>query len=164
MKVFIIVASTADGFIAKNEDHPAIWTSKEDKKHFVELTKQAGVIVMGSKTFKTLPKPLKDRHNIIYSKTKIFEGAEVTNKDPLSLIKDLENRGYNEVAICGGRGIYSMFLKSGVVDTIYLTIEPVIFGSGINIFDFPSEHKLITKNIRHTDAGTIFVEYQIIKN
>ncbi len=163
MKVFIIVATTADGFIAKNEDHPAIWTSKEDKKHFVELTKRAGVVVMGSKTFSTLPKPLKDRINIVYSKSKTFEGVEVTTQDPQELLQSLEKRGFNEVAICGGRGIYSMFLKAGVVDTIYLTIEPILFGSGINTFDFPTEHKLITKNINHTETGTIFVEYEVVK-
>ena len=69
MEVFILAAQTADGFIAKNHTHAATWTSKEDKQRFVELTKDAGVIVMGSTTFKTLPKPLKNRLNVVYSNT-----------------------------------------------------------------------------------------------
>jgi len=70
MNVFIITAISADGFIARDSHHPAVWTSKEDKKRFVEITKRAGVVIMGLNTFRTLPKPLKDRLNIVYSLNK----------------------------------------------------------------------------------------------
>jgi len=69
MKTFIIAALTADGYIGKNAKHAAMWTSKEDKKRFIEITKRAGVIVMGQNTWQTLGKPLKDRLNIVYSPT-----------------------------------------------------------------------------------------------
>ena len=42
IKAFIIAAVTADGFIAKDAQHsPFNWTSKADKKRFIELTKRA---------------------------------------------------------------------------------------------------------------------------
>lgn len=162
MKVFIIAAQTLDGFIAKETNHPAFWTSKEDKHRFVELTKRAGVCVMGSTTFKTLPRPLKERVNIVYSRSHEFEGAETTNKNPIDLIKDLEERGFNEVAICGGSHIYNMFLKAGVVDTIYLTIEPLIFGTGISIFNEPMDIHLELKSHEKTEAGTLLLEYKVL--
>ncbi len=99
MKVFIIAAQTLDGFIAKETNHPAFWTSKEDKQRFVELTKRAGVCVMGSTTFKTLPRPLKERVNIVYSRHETFEGAETTNKNPVELVKELEERGFEKNVI-----------------------------------------------------------------
>ena len=52
------MAITADGKIAKSSDHFPDWTSKEDKKMFVEVTKEHGVVIMGDKTFFTFPKPL----------------------------------------------------------------------------------------------------------
>ena len=88
-KVFIIAAVSADGFIAKDSQHAALWTSKADKKRFIELTKRAGVVVMGSTTYKTLGRPLKERVNIVYSKNQSFEGAEVTQDNPKDLIKKL---------------------------------------------------------------------------
>src|SRR4051812_30315640 len=104
---FIIAALSADGCIAKDDKHSSFnWNSKEDKKRFIELTKKAGVIVMGSNTYATLPGMLKERINIVYSRTKKFEGAEVTTKEPAKLLKDLEARGFKEVAICGGSHIY----------------------------------------------------------
>jgi dihydrofolate reductase len=162
IKVFIIAAQTLDGFIAKEVNHPAFWTSKEDKHRFVELTKRAGVCVMGSSTFKTLPRPLKERVNIVYSRHENFEGAEMTNKHPIELLKELEERGFEEVAICGGSHIYNMFLKAGVVDTIYLTIEPLIFGSGISIFNEPMNVQLELKSHEKTEAGTLLLEYKVL--
>jgi dihydrofolate reductase len=162
IKAFIIAAQSLDGFIAKDENHAAFWTSKEDKARFVELTKRAGVVVMGSKTYKTLPRPLKERTNIVYTRSKQFDEAETTQDEPLELLKKLEARGFKEVAICGGNQIYTMFLEAKVVDTIYLTIEPKIFGVGIPLFNHPINHdvKLIEGSV--TDEGTILLEYKVM--
>lgn len=162
IKVFIVVAQTLDGFIAKEVNHPAFWTSKEDKQRFVELTKRAGVVVMGKSTFKTLPRPLKERVNIVYSKTEHFEDAETTADTPIELIQKLEARGFKEVAICGGSQIYTMFLKAGVVDTIYITVEPILFGAGISVFNEPIDVQLELKSETKTESGTIMLEYKVL--
>jgi dihydrofolate reductase len=170
IKTFIIVAQTADGFIAKNSSHLAVWTSKEDKKRFIDITKKARVMVMGLNTFQTFPSPLKDRLHIVYSPEvdavkKNIEGVvEYTNLAPVDLIKNLEARGFDEVAICGGSTIYTMFIKSGLVDTIYLTTEPILFGSGMNIFKEDLDIKLELIDLEKTEGGTIFTEYKVINN
>jgi dihydrofolate reductase len=163
IKTFIIVAQTADGFIAKNSGHEATWTSKEDKKRFVEITKRAGVMIMGLNTFNTFPSPLPGRLHIVYSpdeeasKNNISGVVEYTKDTPADLIKKLEDRGFTEVAICGGTTIYTMFMKSGLVETIYLTTEPKLFGKGMGIFneDLDVNLELIESNT--TESGTTFV-------
>ena len=87
MKIFIIAAVSADGYIAKDSHRPAMWTSKADKRRFIELTKRAGVIIMGSATYKTIGRPLKDRVNIVYSRSQSFEGVVKTQDNPIDLIK-----------------------------------------------------------------------------
>ncbi|HEY4503611.1 MAG TPA: dihydrofolate reductase family protein [Candidatus Paceibacterota bacterium] len=162
MRTFIIAAISADGYIAKDEKHPAFWTSKADKTRFVRLTKEAGIIVMGSNTYTTLPRPLKERVNIVYSRTKKFEGVEMTQKEPRELLKELEYRGFKTVAICGGSHIYNMFMKAGVVDTIYLTIEPIIFGKGIRLFDQEMLYHLNLKSVQEsTESGSLLIEYTV---
>lgn len=163
IKVFIVAAVTADGFIAKDSQHSSFnWTSKADKNRFVELTKKAGVVVMGSSTYQTIGRPLKDRINIVYSKSKTFEGAETTQKNPLELLNELEGRGIKEVAICGGSQIYTMFLKAGVVDTVYLTIEPVFFGKGISLFSDDLKYHLKLKNAQTSESsGALLLEYSV---
>ena len=61
MKIILMMAMTADGKIAKNSDHFPDWTSKEDKKMFMRVTKEVGVVIMGDKTFFTFPKALPER-------------------------------------------------------------------------------------------------------
>jgi dihydrofolate reductase len=162
MKAFIIAAVTADGFIAKDDKHASFgWNSKEDKKRFIELTKRAGVVVMGSKTYATLPGMLKERTNIVYSKSKTFEGAETTQKNPIELLQELEARGFKEVAICGGSQIYSMFLKAGVVDRIFLTVEPLIFGKGISLFNENFNQQLTFVSAVQGESGSLLIEYKV---
>jgi len=96
MKTFIIAVLSADGFIAKNSGHLADWTSKDDKKFFVEMTKKAGVVIMGQNTFETIGRPLPNRLNIVYSRDKEYEGVEITQKDPKELLSDLKKRGYQD--------------------------------------------------------------------
>ena len=107
---------------------------------------------------------MKDRLNIVYTRSgETYEGAESTSIEPKELIDSLESRGFSEVSICGGSSIYTLFLKAGLVDTIYLTIEPILFGKGISIFNEQLELKLELQGETKTEAGTIFLEYKVIK-
>jgi len=159
---FIVAAETADGFIARKAHDLVTWSSRDDKKRFVELTKKAGVIVMGSTTFKTLPFPLKDRVNIVYSRSHQFEGAETVTDEPADLLKKLESRGFAEVAICGGSEIYTKFMEAGVISKLYLTIEPIMFGAGITLFNKPIDVRLALVSSVTTESGTIFNEYDVV--
>ena len=161
MQAFIIAALTADGFIGKSSQHLTDWTSKEDKHFFVEKTKQAGVVVFGQNTFETIGKPLKDRLTIVYSKDKQYEGVEVTQKEPQELLEDLAKRGYTEVAICGGATIYTMFMQAGVVDKLYLSVEPVLFGQGLTLFNKELDKKLTLVSIQKLGDNTILIEYKV---
>ncbi len=162
-KVFIIAAISADGFIAKDDKHsPMYWTGKADKKRFIELTKRAGVVVMGSSTYKTIGTPLKERVNIVYSRNQKFDGVEMTNDNPRELIQKLGERGFKEIAICGGSNIYTMFMKAGVVDTVYLTIEPIMFGKGIPLFIDDLHYLLKLKSSQISEeTGSLLLEYSV---
>lgn len=162
MTVFIIAALTADGFIGRDSSHLADWTSKEDKRFFVEMTKKAGVVVMGSNTYETIGKPLPGRLNIVYSREKTYEGVETTQKPPLELLEGLQKQGYRKVAICGGATIYNMFMEAGVVNKLYLTIEPVLFGSGIRLFQKEFEKKLELVSVGKLGEQGVLLEYNVI--
>jgi dihydrofolate reductase len=165
IKVFLIAAQSADGFIAQDHSAPSTsWTSKEDKAFFVEKTKEARVMIMGATTYKTIGRPMKDRTTIVYSSKENFDGVEMTQDDPKTLVDKLEQRGFTEVAVCGGSSIYTMFLEAGIVDTIYLTIEPVLFGSGVSLFNKQTIKHLELIDHKKTENGTMFLEYRVKNN
>lgn len=169
MKTFIIAALSADGFISKNVGHSSIkWRSKEDAKFFIAKTKEAGVVVMGSTTFNTMRRPMPGRLHFVYSynpnSVQSIPGVvEVTRKEPAELLKDIETRGYGQVAICGGATIYTMFMEAGVVDELYLTIEPVVFGKGMNIFNKELDVRLKLKSTERMGGETVLLEYDVVK-
>lgn len=55
-----------------------------------------------------------------------------------------------------------MFLKAGLVDTIYLTIEPIIFGKGINLFNEDLHYflKLVSSQTSES-TGSLLLEYKV---
>ena len=162
MKVYLIAAITADGYIAKNENQLIDWTSKEDKEFFREMTRKSGVIILGGNTFRTFKTLLPDRRHIVYSRNKISDkSVETTSEPPTELIKRLSDEGLDEVAVCGGSSIYSMFLEAGVVTDVYLTIEPLLFGSGIRFLNTETEIKLKLHNVRKLNESTLLVHYKV---
>lgn len=180
-QVFIIAAITLDGFIAQDKLQSAIeWTSHEDNQFFHQKTKEAGVVIMGSNTYKTInPKylPLSDRLNVVYShqspeklvknlgidqKKISSRNLRTTQLDPAQLVKQLADEGYQQIAICGGSSIYTQFLQVNLVHKLYLTVEPVIFGDGVKLFSqayFKKQKLISTKKLN--DQGSLLLEYQV---
>lgn len=145
MKIFIIAALTADGFIGRTADELADWSSTEDKRLFARLTKEAGVMVMGRTTFETIGRALPGRRTIVYTnhpETLNVEGIETTIEPPAALVARLQTENTPGLAVCGGAQVYTQFIQAGVVDELYITISPLLFGRGIGLFTMPLETKL----------------------
>lgn len=167
MKVFIIAAQSADGFIGLDTNHRSLdWRSKADAKFFIERTKEAGVIVMGSATYNTFKirrNPPGRRLIVMSSHPESIEGegVEVTSESPVELLERLEREGAHEVAISGGATIYKLFLDNNLVDELYLTIEPVLFGTGIPLFKGEVRARLSLIENRNLSEDTILLHYKL---
>jgi len=168
MQVFIIAALTVDGFIAEKTDQSSLdWTSQEDKKFFVERTKEAGAIVVGRKTFETFPKALPNRLNLVLTAQSGLSSedsnVEYVNLSAQGVVELAQERGYKELAVCGGASVYGQFLLAGVVDKLYLTIEPVVFGGGVKLFDKPMATRLKLDGVSKLSSQTLLLTYSVKK-
>ena len=163
--VTLIMAITADGKIAKDSTQFTDWTSREDKKLFVEVSKKHGVIMMGENTFKTFQKPLPGRLNVVFSKQEnpeLIEGVKWVNGEPQKVLEELAALGYESALLGGGATINSLFLKNKLISEIILTVEPKIFGSGLSLFneDLDANLKLLT--VEKINENTVMLKYQVI--
>nr|AIA10584.1 dihydrofolate reductase [uncultured bacterium] len=166
MKVSVVAAITADGFIGRDAHHLSDWTSKEDKQVFVRLTKEAGTIVMGSKTYATIGRPLPGRRNIVYTTRPNefqIEGVEATSEEPAMLVARLEQEGATGLAVCGGASIYGQFMRAGVVTDLYLTIEPVLFGTGVPLCNAELDTRLALRETSKLNENTILLHYSVLQ-
>jgi|TARA_B110000467_G_C18268753_1_gene451000 dihydrofolate reductase len=113
--ITLIAAASENNVIGK--DNKLIWHLSDDLKHFKDLTK-GHVVIMGRKTFESMPKALPNRTNIIITRKTDYmaKDAIVVN----SLNQALEKAvGDNQPFIIGGGEIYSLAIK--IADRIELT-------------------------------------------
>ena len=171
MKTIVLMVMTLDGIIAKNSEQPnANWITKADAKLFREKIREAGVVVMGNNTHKTLGRNPLARLNIVMTRspelqTSIPDQLEFTSDEPKKILADLAKRRFREVIICGGAEINSLFLLDDLIDELWVTIEPKLFGRGLGLFtdmNLDQNLELITEPER-LGKNSILVKYRIIR-
>lgn len=165
MKIIMLMAMTLDGKIAKTDNHFPDWTSKEDKKLFAKISKEAGVVIMGDKTFFTFPSPLKERLNVVFTleeNPKPINGVKWVKGEPENVLKELEAMGHKSAVLGGGAFINGLFLQHKLVDEIYITVEPKIFGDGLSLFrgDFDVNLKLI--DVEKINDDSVVLKYKVL--
>jgi len=169
MKTVLLMAITLDGKIAKHANQFADWTSHADKKIFVAETKKAGVIVMGETTYNTIGRPLPHRLNVVLSlepekRENIPGSLEFIKATPKEILSGLTKRGFETVIVGGGATVNGSFLKENLVDEIWLTIEPKIFGEGMPLFNGANVNiNLELISVEKIDANVLQVRYKVIK-
>lgn len=98
----IIVATDLNFAIGKENTIP--WRQREDMRRFKELTTD-NTVIMGSKTFDSIGKPLPNRHNVVLSRSRSHvDGCQVYS-DPMLAFEE-----HPKSFIIGGGEIYGFFL------------------------------------------------------
>jgi len=115
MRITLIVAAAENNAIGRDGDLP--WRLRADMLRFRDTT-IGHPVIMGRKTWDSLPKPLVDRRNIVLTRNTGFEaeGGIVTTtiEEALKACDDAE-----ECFIIGGGEIYRLFLEQA--DRVLLT-------------------------------------------
>jgi dihydrofolate reductase len=164
-----LAAVTMDGKIAKNAKHFSSWTSPEDKKFMRRELGRSDVIIVGNNTYKTAIKPLSKRNCIVLTtkvKTLSVENANLVLLNPktANLKSFIKKLGYQTVAVLGGAQTYDYCLQHGMLTDLYLTIEPITFGAGINLFNSLKSKQKNWKFVsvkKLNRSGTLLLHYTI---
>ncbi|WP_372637517.1 dihydrofolate reductase [Cohnella sp.] len=115
MTVTFIAAVASNGVIGANNELP--WRLPADLKYFKQNTLGKPVL-MGRKTFESLGRPLKERTNVILSRTleEAPEGCDLVRTIPEALAK---YGGDDELMVIGGAEIFTQMLP--LADRLQLT-------------------------------------------
>ena len=150
----MIFACDLNGVIGKNGDLP--WRQSTDLQFFKKTT-LGKTVVMGRKTWDSLPFPLPGRRNIVISRS---------NRDDVEVMSIQEVRGLaktDDLFIIGGGEIYSIFIEESSV--IYRTIidskieDGDTFAPEINPEDFSLESEEIVKAGENDDFDMKFQKW-----
>ena len=159
------VAASVDGRISLSSKHPPHWTSKEDWDFFQKSLARIDVVVVGRNTYQSVAELLRKRNTFVLSsrpKTLTRRGT-VTFVNPARVnLPNLLER-YKSVAVLGGGTVYRFMLEKELLDEIFVTVEPLIFGRGKEMFVGGTRMErvelLSVKRLNRT--GTLLLHYQI---
>jgi len=173
MKITVAAVTSLDGKLNRHgENDIQDWTSTEDSEHFRSLVDAHDAIVMGSTTYEAMRPSLRLQPGklriVLTTRSDAFGPdavpgqLEFATASPSELVASLQARGYPNLLVAGGGRMIADFLAADLVDELYITVEPRIFGTGSPlIVDAPLDIslKLVESRLLNT-TGTILLHYQ----
>lgn len=182
MHVDLVMVATVNGKITRGDDDNIYdWTSPEDSELFFAMIEEASVIVMGARTYEAARSKIRlrpDKLRVVltnqpekYSSEMVAGSLEFTAEKPTELVKRLEKAGYAKLLLVGGGTVNAHFMVKNLVNKIHLTIEPIIFGEGKNIFSVVADDRLhfpvtlLLESVKKlNEKGTLHLVYSCCVN
>jgi dihydrofolate reductase len=175
MRIVLIAAQSLDGFIAKPAQPGTAFTSPEDKAHFRTVMADFDVGVFGGETYRVSRDAIRaqtaGRHLRVvmtrsperYATEALPRVLEFTRAAPAALAHELRIRGFRRCALLGGAQVHSLFLAASLVDEVWLTIEPLLFGGGTPLLAQPTDIRLELLAMEKLGANTLLVKYHVAR-
>ncbi|OZM57572.1 hypothetical protein CIB95_04160 [Lottiidibacillus patelloidae] len=143
-KLVLFIATSLDGYIARNDDS-LDWLYKiegEGDNGYFTFYENIDTVIMGRKTYDWILKqeleefPYKNKECYVFSRTPQENNANVTfsNAEPKELIKRLKTEKGKNIWLVGGGELLHAFLNEQLVDELIITVAPTIIGEGIPLF------------------------------
>lgn len=146
--MIILVAAVANNW-AIGKNNQMLWHLPNDFKHFKNITTNQ-TIVMGRKTFESLPGVLPNRKHVIITRNKNYNVPENCFTEP-NIDAVIKKYNHTDIYVIGGGEIYKQTLP--VANKIELTIVNDTFKDADTFFpeiDF-NEWKIVHKENREKD-------------
>ena len=172
MKITYYVASSLDGYIAK-EDGDVSWLeelniSMEDAG-YNEFYSTVEALVMGRKTYEMIVSfgqwPYGDKPVWVCSRNEIapIKGCNLqAGSTPKEAYKAANEMNINHLWLVGGGSLASSFLEGNLLTNISLSLMPILLGSGIKLFGgLPSPIKINKESEQSHESGMVQLEYSI---
>ena len=168
LKVIIYMSMTANGYIAEKSGRTA-FVRKASDESFRSMMSKVKANLVGMGTYKETLKHGRfpyDGFNVVMTRKPIksrWKNVLFTDKKAENALKIFEDAGYKTVMAGGGK-INSLFMKKGLVDEIYLDIEPIILTNGIKVFDginFKSKLELL--GVKRLSNEEVQLHYKVLK-
>jgi dihydrofolate reductase len=166
------VASSLDGYIA-GPDGQADWILMDPELDFAAMFRQFDTLLIGRRTFAAMAAAgqagaMPGIKTVVFSRTLAqadYPAVTIVSENAGEAVAKLRREPGKDIALFGGGGLFRSLLDAGQVDTVELSLIPVLLGAGIPILPPPYD-KVPLKLMAHKvlpATGTISLEYAIQK-
>lgn len=180
-KLKLQVQTSIDGYIAgpNGELDWMVWDWDDELKSFVtELTNPVDTILLGRKlaegfiphwnnaaqnpeTADDAARKFSETPKVVFTTTleeHRWPNTTLAKGDLLQTVTDLKNQPGGDLIAYGGATFVSALLRHGLIDDVYLFVNPVAIGQGLSIFDGRSDMK--PAGARFFPCGIILQHYK----
>ena len=164
------VAASLDGYIA-GPDGQADWILMDPEIDFTALFAQFDTLLIGRRTFAAMGGSsgggMPGVRTVVFSTTlrpQDHPGVTIVSQDAGGAVARLRAESGKDIAIFGGGGLFRSLLDAGQVDTVEVSLIPVLLGAGVPLLPPPyGPVPLALTSHRALEAtGTLSLEYRII--
>lgn len=173
MTVTMIAVVSLDGCLTRHTGAGASgWASPEDQARYKALSGACDVQLLGAGTYREHreafqrsarngpSKLILTRTPETFANDVVPGHLEFTAEQPAALIARLRSEGRQRIGVLGGSQVYRDYLAADVVDELYLTLEPVVFGQGIRLAgDAPIDVRFRLRDIEKLNPSTLLLTY-----
>lgn len=168
----LIAAQTLDGYIARPDRPGTDFCSDADATFLRDALKGFDSLIMGRKTYHTLRdrilnsdtqrflRKIATRDPDIHAKDHRTDLIEFTSDSPAATLAELARRGRKKTALLGGSEIYAQYLAAGLVDELWITVEPLLFGAGTALLAAPCELPLKLQSVTQLGENVVLLKYK----
>lgn len=135
MKVMIVANISANGKVLLS-DNPYHQLPQEAMDFYLKLARKVGNLIIGAKTFdnfRRFPANVKALFDgieiVVLSSEPIYTDFAVMGS-PEEALAYLAKKGYKDIAVGGGTGVFNAFLNTDLVTDIFFNVSPLITGDG----------------------------------
>ncbi len=175
MRVTLIAAQSLDGFITKHDTPGSYFASPADQAHLRNALAGFDCSVMGAETYRVARTQIRERltsprlRTILTRSPQAFAAdtlpglLEFSSASPAQLLSALSARGLRRCALLGGAQIHSLLLNARLIDELWLTVEPVLFGRGTPLLAQATDTRLRLLTEEKLAADTLLLKYEVLR-
>jgi dihydrofolate reductase len=163
------VAMSLDGYIA-GPNGEADWVLIDSEFNFAELWAQFDTLLMGRRTYEAATARLGEasfegRKTFVVSRTlKQADHPNVTILPELSRdwLKASRAESGKDIWLMGGGELFRLLLEMGAVDTVEVSVIPILLGGGVPLLPHPAQQtKLTLSSHKIYRSGLVSLIYDV---